>query len=522
MNNIFGKPAVAIILVATLIGCGKIDRPGDEWKDLVGDKPLRFSSAVAPTKASSPLVSGATFGVFAFLQEGNVANGTVAHWADDWDSQTDGTQQPSPNFMFNQLVSKTGADDSNETSDYTYSPLHYWPSNKENTLSFWAYGPHNPSVSLFESGTSTTYTETSHGLPDVQFTVADGRDDFMTSDLLADQDYSSHDGVASFEFHHRLSWIEFKAATAADYTDLGITFTVTSIRIIHDYSTGVYRQSSSGWSNLSSERDESDAITAFSGTVLLEYNNPKPCSNYPVLMLPQDMDHTSNGGGKVTVLINFNQRDGSGQYNINKEVAFELDQVSGIDAWEKNKRYIYTILVKSDDAINLTVQVQPWEYWLGTSDYTESVTTTKQLTWDDDTYVTGSGSNCTEEASFTIDGVSGTYKVLVLKPGTSLKGSFIFDTPYRGTWYAMLEPINGSNDGSIVFSNDKVLTEGLVGNESTIEIKASGDATTAQYAVLRFMCRTVPVDPNDPSTAQTLYVSPATLGGQYVIKQNIN
>ena len=499
------------ILLLGLASCVKEPLPEDDpWAPLCGDKPVRFISTAAETKAASELTDGSTFGVFAFLQEGDVENGTVAHW----------NSSRQPNFMFNQLVEK-------DAGVYSYSPLRHWPSNEENTVSFWAYSPHNPSAVLYESGTTNAYTATSTGLPDVAFTVTDGRNDFMTSDLVKDQtrtSNTSNPGVVPLEFHHRLAWVEFKAKTAGNYQDPSletpITITVTSVQIINDYTTAVFRQNVSDWRDRSSERTNANAVTAFNGNVQLEYANAKTCSDYPIMMLPQDMDHTAATGNKVTVVLKYNQKQGN--FDVNKTATITLDQVAQFQTWEKNKRYIYTFTISANDAVNLTVQVQNWEYWLGTSNYTESVTITKQLTWDEETYEAGSGSNCTEEALFTVDGVESTYKVLVLKPGTNLRGSFIFDTPYQGKWYAMLESIEGSTDGSIVFTNNDILLEGSVGNECTIEIKPVGTASTAQYAVLRFMCRTVPVDPDDPSTAQTLYVNPANIGGQFIIKQNIN
>ena len=501
------KETGAMLLIAlAAIGCAK-EHPRfneeDYWADLCGDKPLRFGSSVSETKATTELVDGSTFGVFAFFQEGDVENGTVAHWS--------ATRQP--NFMFNQQVEKNGG-------AYTYSPLRYWPSNEENTISFWAYSPYNASAVLYEKNTTNTYTKTSQDLPDIKFTATTGRDDFMTSALVTDKTYANCDpvdGVVGLEFHHRLSWIEFKAKTFDDYDD--VTLEVTSVKIIKDYSSGVFRQGNSSWEDLSNERENANAAVAFTGAVELEYATAKSCSTNPVLLIPQDMDH-GTGAGKVTVIINYNQKDGS--FNINKQAEIELDSVPGIDEWQQNKKYVYTFTIATNDAINLSVQVQPWEYWLGTSDYTESVTITKQLTWDPDTFEAGTGSNCTNEATFTIDGVEGTYKVLVLKPGTNLVGSFIFDTPYQGTWYAMLESIQGSEDGSIVFSNNSLMVEGMVGSESRIEIKAKGNTSTSQYAILRFMCRTVPVDPSNPSSSQSLYVNPISIGGQFVIKQNIN
>ena len=526
MNNIARWASLlltAALASALLAGCGKETTiPDDEdepWKELLGDKPIHFSTRVAEpvTKATSPLANGKDFAVFGFLQEGTPAN--PGAWGSGVASSSWNTA-----FMHNIKVSK-------ENDTYSYSPLHYWPYNEENTVSFWAYSPHNPSVTLYESGTATTYTRSSTGLPDIRFDATDGTADFMTADLVKDKTYASCSptpGTVDFTFHHHLSWIEFKAQAAADYSPVNLSLTLTSIQIIKDYSRAVYRQSVSDWRDRSVERNNANAATAFSGSLLLEYNNPKPCSSAPLLLIPQDMAHDGAGesGNKVTAIITYNQKIGN--YNTTKTAEVSLDNVPGIDSWEKNSRYVYTLTISSGDAISLKVEVQPWEYWLGTSDYTENVTITKSLEWESGTFETGSagvGANYTEEASFTIDdgsGYTGNYKVLVLKPGTNLRGSFIFDTPYQGTWYAMLEPIMGSQDASIVFSDGSIVKEGLVGNESTIEIKAAGVATTAQYAILRFMCRTALVDPSDPTSAQTLYVNPALLGGQFIIKQNIN
>ena len=99
-NNIIFV-AMAIAALVALAGCHKdpVLDPDDEWAELCGDKPLRFSSAVTETKAASELVDGSTFGVFAFFQEGDVTNGVAAHWDDPGANWT-------PAFMFNQLVSK--------------------------------------------------------------------------------------------------------------------------------------------------------------------------------------------------------------------------------------------------------------------------------------------------------------------------------------------------------------------------------------------------------------------------------
>jgi len=508
--NIFGIIAASLCLVAALTGCKKhgIEEGDDPWAELCGDKPLRFASAVIPTRATSPLADGSTFGVFAFLQEGDVANGTVAHW----------NASRTPNFMFNQLVEKSAG-------SYNYTPIRYWPENEENTISFWAYSPHNANGVFYQAGTTNAYTRSTAGLPDIKFSVTDGRADFMTSDLVQDQVYSSNTsdpGVVPFEFKHHLAWVEFKAKTAADYTSQ--TFTVTRIEIINACNDAIYHKNTDTWTDRTLVTGVGRQAVAFSGSQQIVYNEARSCSSYPMLMIPQDMVRDASETGTVKARITYTQSEG-GQ-NVSKTVEASLE-VSTIDEWVASNKYTYTFTISAADAIQIAIQVEKWEYWLGTSEYKENVTITKQLTWDPDTYVNStdpSVSNCSRIEAYSIAGAPSTdYKVVVLKPGMSLRGSFIFDTPYNGKWYAILEPILGSQDGSIVFSNDNIIQEGVVGSESEIIIKpANSTVSSTQYAILRFMCRTQPAPGADESTAQTLPVQDVLLGGPFIIQQNIN
>ena len=512
------KHILIFFTALALASCGKDKpfngevNPNDEWKELLGDKPLRFSSAVLPTKAESPLVQGATFGVFAFLQEGDVQNGTVAHWSAD----------RNPNFMFNQLVTRTGDDPLNPYSDYTYNPLCYWPSNEENTISFWAYSPYNASAVLYETGTTNTYTRYSTGLPDIKYSVTNGLEDFMTSALVEDKTYENcdpEDGVVNFQFKHNLAWVEFKAKTAYNYPTT--TFTVTKVEIINACNDAVFHPNTDTWTNKELVTGVGRQAVAFSGSQEIVYNEARSCSSNPMLMIPQDMVRDASETGTVKARITFTQSE-AGQ-NVSKTVEVSLE-VSAIDEWEANNKYTYTFTISASDAIQLSVQVEKWEYWLGTSEYKENVTITKQLTWDPDTYVNG-GTNCTriEAHQLAGDASARDYKILVLKPGVNLSGKFIFDTPYNGTWYAMLEPVLGSQDGSIVFSNDTGMQDGIVGNEAEIIIKPASESISAtQYAVLRFMCRTHPVDEAHPESAQTIPVQDVLIGGPFIIQQNIN
>ena len=509
--------AIALAAVLSLGGCKKAPVPESEdpWLELLGDRPIRFSTAVTETKAHSPMVDGTTFGVLAFLQEGDVEHGTVAHWSDGAGNGALWT----PAFMMNQLVSK-------QAGAYTYTPVRYWPYNEENTISFWAYSPHNPSTVFYEAGTSNAYTTSSHGLPDIKFSVTNGQADFMTSALVQDKTYENcdPDGIVDLEFDHHLAWVEFKAKTAGDYSSVGQTITVTRIEIINAYNDGVFHPGTGTWTDKQVVTGVGRQAVAFSGSQEIVYSEARPCSSAPMLMIPQAMVHDVSAYGTVKARVSYTQTEG-GQ-SVSKTVDASLE-VETIDEWEAKNKYIYTFTITASDAVNLAVEVQKWEYWLGTSEYKENVTITKQLTWDTDTFVASTDPsivNCSGIQSYSIAGETAQdYKIVVMKPGVSLKGRFIFDTPYQGTWYAMLEPVLGSLDGSILFSNNDIMTSGIVGSEVEITIKpANATVSSTQYAILRFMCRTKPAPGEDESSAQTLPVQDLLIGGPFIIQQNIN
>jgi len=85
-------------------------------------------------------------GVFAFYQPAN--GGTAADFTT--------TKYPSPDFMYNQKVSIASGD-----TKWTYSPIKYWPNNKGDKLSFFAYAPYDVKTSWEDLGIKTNTIGTS-------------------------------------------------------------------------------------------------------------------------------------------------------------------------------------------------------------------------------------------------------------------------------------------------------------------------------------------------------------------------
>lgn len=113
-------------------------------------------------------------------------------------------------FMNNQkMVAKT----LNNTVNFTYSPIKYWPNNSDDKLSFFAYYPWN-SFSNNSFGIDIENINDENKMC-VRFNVNDNPSeqiDLMLSDLIKDMTYqnTNNNGKISFVFHHALSLISIK------------------------------------------------------------------------------------------------------------------------------------------------------------------------------------------------------------------------------------------------------------------------------------------------------------------------
>lgn len=159
------------------------------------------------------------------LVTGNFENfGVFASYTQsaDWSNHT-------PNFMYNQLVEKTGT--------WSYSPKKYWPTKKDEKISFFAYAPHANDAS---TGIVVTSDNSHTGAPTIKYTVSEAnletQADFV-ADVLMNQikegDGSSLDGAnreVTFELNHELTRVGFEAkldreawGAGANQTQVNIT-----------------------------------------------------------------------------------------------------------------------------------------------------------------------------------------------------------------------------------------------------------------------------------------------------------
>ncbi|MBP5558394.1 MAG: fimbrillin family protein [Bacteroidales bacterium] len=351
---------LASLTVVALLGvsCAKMETPGDDgWNAIAGTERVSFSSSItAPaTKESDSSIqhpatkgafpSGSTFGVFAFYQPG-----TVGGAAGTWNNNR------TPNFMFNQEVLFDG-------TDYSYSPLRYWPSNYENTLSFWAYSPYNASPGLLVRNTANNYTSSSKNIPDVRFTVTDGQTDFLYSNIVMNQTYASNSGVVPLEFSHALSLIDVRAEKVDE--DGKYTVTLKSVSFKGLYMTAILKGSDWSWYNYSGSRqnlpvweeDPSDP----SDDMVLAHGSSVPVES--VMPLPQDLD---NDAARLHVEFSVSYLDDPldpasvRSYSTSREVYLKDVFFYAGSEWTRNSHYVLTIKVHPDKPIQFTVSWSDW------------------------------------------------------------------------------------------------------------------------------------------------------------------
>lgn len=363
----FGMATLAAALLAT--GCARIDT-APTWSDVpmtfrtyaarsVGGGTKADGSYVAPTETMLP--TGTSFGVFAFLQPGEIGTYTGA-WADL------ATKQWTPAFMFNQEVA---------SSDYTYTPVRFWPGGTVHTISFWSYYPYgiydaennSGSLKFYEDNALTTsYSAASTtGLPVAKYTVpaipADQKDLMFDSFANKDMTYagcSPTPGTVPLTFRHALSAVEYaiKMPDGAGTVGTDYYFTFNDLTFKQVLPEGVCEApgaSSIAWSAGGARVDMT--TTAYDNTT---------ATGDIFLMMPQTL--TDDVKLDIDVLLKMpssddpDNRDADLAYPFKASV--QLNTVKDADnnaitVWGPGKRYKYTIKL-SLEKIEFSATVTAW------------------------------------------------------------------------------------------------------------------------------------------------------------------
>ena len=128
------------------------------------------------------------FGVYAYYTNDGKYNSTTA----------------TPNFMNNTKVTHNG-------TYWEYSPIKYWPNEKTDYVSFFAYAPYN--------AYNVATTVPTPGDPIIEYTVdtdVTKHVDLTVAGSILDQQKQNVDGTVNFTFKHALSRVGFKVEAVID------------------------------------------------------------------------------------------------------------------------------------------------------------------------------------------------------------------------------------------------------------------------------------------------------------------
>ena len=357
---------VAAVLVALLAGaCSKVPEPEeDDWTYVNGTPdgalPVRFSSslAVPVTKSHAALSSLYTsFRVFAFYQSGNISEDPAEHYTGTWADLN--TKHWTPNFMYGQQVNW-------DTDHWTYTPLKYWPNNPENTITFWAYAPADASVTLYKSNTSTPYSNTAPGLPNVLFTVpATANYDLLVSvfDMVKDHDINpdyptyftqdlSKKGIdeeVHLLFRHALCKVNFKVAKEDPSDKYDMELDILKLQDI--LFTGLLDDSGK-WAQGSSGRADFEVLKETDSDVILTSTSTQLGSGS--ILLPQRLDRTP-----AKLWVRYRYKDKSAVDFTTVESEIPVGNI--LSSWETSLEYTFNIKISPGNPILFTADVVKWD-----------------------------------------------------------------------------------------------------------------------------------------------------------------
>ena len=334
-----------------------------ESQAAAGHIPMSFGSyvsrpvskaAAAGVVTNATLPANSSFGVFAFYQPG-VVGASTGHWADGgW----------TPDFMFNQEVAFDG-------SDYSYSPLRYWPANEENTLSFWAYWPYDlysadnsGALKFYAAGGTAAYGASSEGLPTVKYTVP--QDPAQQYDILFDS-FAQTDRIATggatpgtvpFSFRHALALVEFqiKEGTGALVTSFELSDLAWS-GTCADPSTRV-------WTEQGAVADYVLNNVSADGNVICRLlMMPQALTAAKELTLSYDIQFASSDPNHPEPIV---YQGNSGSVRLN-DARLANGTGANLTAWEAGRHYVYVINA-GFDRIEFEGVVELGEDWTSAGD----------------------------------------------------------------------------------------------------------------------------------------------------------
>lgn len=235
-------------------------------------EPIRFATEIAwPTDRAVTdkiaFTSGDQIGVFAYYQSSSV-----------------------PDFMNNEQLSTSNG------TDWTYSPVKYWPNNTDATLGFYAYTPYKSGITLSAQGslscyqtaptTGTTGSFTSTITPTPGSYAIDGNTDFLYA-ALPEQTKSI--SILRFSFRHALAKLTCKFSLGTGVTAAFITSIAYTVPA---QGTVCFSGSTINWSN----NTEAGTFTRTASPVVNITSNDTTTTEFDTYVIPGSLSEVTVSG----------------------------------------------------------------------------------------------------------------------------------------------------------------------------------------------------------------------------------
>lgn len=303
---------VALLLAVCTVACdtesGLPDTPPEG-----GDVPVGFSVGVgapAATRASGELTTAnlTSMGVFAY-----------------YTGQSSWTTANTPNFMYNQRVTRTGS-----SAPWTYTPVKYWPNTAGDKLSFFAYAPHTSDMTglSIQSGTGANTA----GYPRLYYDLpvdASLQKDLLAATALTNRTKST--SSAAFTMKHVLTRILVNARCSD-------AIRVTKVKV---------NSIQAGYGTLTWNSGGNPVWSSFTSVMNSEYSTATdvPANAADATQIAEYFLYPKTATGKLEITFTI------GGNSETKSV-----DIPASPAWEMGKAIAYTLNIEVGSEVTLTVK----------------------------------------------------------------------------------------------------------------------------------------------------------------------
>lgn len=313
------------------------------------------------TKANGTLVTDNTFpyggemGVFAYY------TGSAA-----WSATA------TPNFMYNQKITKSSEGVGGAKDTYTYSPIKYWPNTVGEKITFFAYYPYAAAGLTWTDHTSPTpltYSNASKNRPVANLTVQDAAKDqvdFMYA-IIEDKE-KPEDQTIKFTFNHALTQVNLKAKLSeelakdnADGSGSNTTVTITAIKLKNIYKSGTMDMAAAtpSWTVSGDPGEFNVTLSGANGINITGTTETAVATDNTgtFLMIPQTLKTDPDAAAGIEVTYKVKTIDASLKDGYSEITNTKTATITG--AWAANSRILYTITL-SLDQVKVDAEPTPW------------------------------------------------------------------------------------------------------------------------------------------------------------------